>query len=126
VSSARRGELRAPNVKNTTDAALALRESGHMELNRLAIVVTALLLAVSMVIAAGRIASGEESSSSTQVPAPATRSVDAPVVRLGAPRPADSRPPRLLAQPTPPTTVTPRARQARESSSPDDVSGAGG
>jgi hypothetical protein len=124
-----RGELRAPNVKNATEAALALGESGLMELHRVAIAVMALLLAATMVVAAGRIASGDGGSSNIQTAPSAPRSDDAPVVRLGAPRETGATPPRLLSQPTPPATVTPRARQDRgskESNAPDSVSGGAG
>jgi hypothetical protein len=123
------GELRAPNVKNATEAALALRESALMELHRLAITIVALLLAATMVVAAGRIASGDGGSSSVQTPPSASRSGEAPVVRLGTPRESGATPPRLLSQPTPPVSVTPRARQDRqsqESNAPDSVSGGAG
>jgi hypothetical protein len=124
-----RGELLAPNVKNATEAALALRESGLMELHRLAIAVVALLLAATMVVAAGRIASGDGGSSSVQTPRSAPRSDEAPIVRLGTPRESGATPPPLLSQPTPPASVTPRARQDRqsqESNAPDSVSGGAG
>ena len=84
-----------------------------MELHRLAIAVVALLLAATMVIAAGLIASGDRGSSSVQAPTSAPRADGAPVVRLGTPRADGSLPPRLLAQPTPLAGVTPRAREAR-------------
>jgi len=96
-----------------------------MELHRLAIAVMALLLAASMGVAAGRIASGERSSSSPQARTSAARSGQNPVVRLGAPAPIGSTAPALLAQPTPPAQMTPPARQARESSSPESVIGDG-
>jgi hypothetical protein len=123
-----RGELRAPNVKNATEAALALGESWRMELHRVAIAIVALLLAVTMVVAAGRIASGD-GSSSVQMPPAAQRSGDAPVVRLGTPRESGATPPPLISQPTPPASVTPRPRQDRESqesNAPDSVSGGAG
>jgi hypothetical protein len=100
-----------------------------MELHRLAIAVVALLLAATMVIAAGRIASGESGSSSVVTPPSAPRSADAPVVRLGSPRESGATPPRLLSQPTPTAAVTPPARQDRpdqESNAPDSVSGGAG
>jgi hypothetical protein len=115
-------------VKNATEAALALGESGRMELHRLAIAIVALLLAATMVVAAGRIASGDGSSSVQTAPS-APRSDDAPVVHLGTPRESGATPPRLLSQPTPPASVTPRARQDRESqesNAPDSVSGGAG
>jgi len=125
-----RGELRALNVKNATEAALALGESGLMELRRLAIAIVALLLAAMMVVAAGRIASGDGSSSNIPTAPSAPRSDDAPVVRLGTPRETGATtPPPLLSQPTPPASVTPRARQDRESqesNAPDSVSGGAG
>jgi hypothetical protein len=99
-----------------------------MELHRLAIALVGLLLAATMVVAAGRIASGDNSSSA-QPAQSAPRSDDAPVVRLGTPRESGGTPPPLLSQPTPPASVTPRARQDRESqesNTPDSVSpGAG-
>jgi hypothetical protein len=100
-----------------------------MELHRLAFAVMAVLVAVSMMVAVGRIAASYRDSSSVQAPTSTTRSGDAPVVRLGTPRSDGSKPPPLLEQPAPRPDVTPRARQARESSeskSPDSVSvGAG-
>jgi len=97
-----------------------------MELHRLAIAIVAILLAATMVIAAGRIASGEGGSSGIVAP---PRSDDAPVVRLGSPRESGATPPPLLSQPAPPAGVTPPARQDRpnqESNAPDSVSeGAG-
>jgi hypothetical protein len=100
-----------------------------MELHRLAIALVALLLAATMVIAAGRIATGEDGSSSVVTPITAPRSADAPVVRLGSPRESGATPPPLLSQPTPPAGVTPPARQDRpdeESNAPDSVSGDAG
>src|SRR3954454_9481693 len=97
-----------------------------MELHRLAIAVMALLLAASMGVAAGRIASGERSSSSAPVRASAARFGQDHVVRLGAPGPTGSARPALLTQPTPPAEMTLPARQARESSSPESVIGDGG
>jgi hypothetical protein len=124
-----RGELRAPNVKNATEAARALGESGLMQPHRLAIAVVALLLAVTMVVAAGRIAAGDGGSSNIQGAPSAPHSDDAPVVRLGTPRETGATPPPLLSQPIPPAAVTPPARQDRESqesSAPDSVSGGAG
>jgi hypothetical protein len=95
-----------------------------MELHRLAIALVALLLAATMVMAAGRIISGD-GSNSVEAPTSAPRSQDAPVVRLGTPRADGSTPPPLLAQPTPRPDVTPRASDARESSSPESVVGSG-
>jgi hypothetical protein len=99
-----------------------------MELHRLAIAIVALLLAATMVVAVERIASGD-GSSSAQPARSAPRSDDAPVVRLGTPRESGATPPQLLSQPTPPASVTPRARQDRESqesNAPDSVSGGAG
>jgi hypothetical protein len=100
-----------------------------MELHRLPIAVVALLLAATMVLAAGLIASGDSSSSNVRTPRSAPRSDAAPVLRLGTPRESGATPPPLLSQPTPPASVTPRARQDRqsqESDAPDSVSeGAG-
>jgi hypothetical protein len=95
-----------------------------MELSRIAIALVALLLAATVLIAGGRIVSGENSTS-VQAPISAPRSADAPVVQLGTPRADSSTPPPLLEQPTPRPDVTPRASQARESSSPDSVVGGG-
>jgi hypothetical protein len=95
-----------------------------MELHRLAIAVAALLLAATIMVAAGRIVSGG-TSSSVRIPAPAPRAVDAPVLRLGIPRESGATPPPLVSRPTPPASVTPRARQDRrsqESNAPDSVS----
>ena len=64
-----RGELRAVNVKNATEAAAGLRESGHMELHRLAIVLMAVVLAFSLAFAAGQIASSEQRGAKLQPPA---------------------------------------------------------
>jgi hypothetical protein len=94
-----------------------------MELHRLAIAVVALMLAATMVVAAGRIVSGGSGSSNVQAP---SRSDQAPVVRLGTPRESGATPPPLLSQPAQPATVTPRARQdqrSQESNAPDSVSG---
>jgi hypothetical protein len=100
-----------------------------MEPHRLAIAIVALLLAATMVVAAGRIASGDGGSSDIQTAPSTSRSDDAPVVRLGTPRETGATPPPLLSQPTPPASVTPRPRQDRESqesNAPDSVSGGAG
>ena len=100
-----------------------------MELHRLAIALVALLLAATMVFAAGRIAAGEDGSSNAVTPITAPRSADAPVVRLGSPRESGAAPPRLLSQPAPPAGVTPPARQDRpnqQCNAPAPVSGDAG
>lgn len=99
-----------------------------MEPHRLAIAVAALLLASTIVVAAALVASGGGSSSAT-TPSSTPRSGEAPVVRLGTPPEPDPTPPPLVSQPTPPASVTPRARQYRqsqESNAPDAVSGRAG
>jgi hypothetical protein len=99
-----------------------------MELHRLAIAIAVLLLAATMVVAAGRIASGD-GSSRVRTPSSAPRSAEAPVVRLGTPRESGATPPPLVSQPTPPVSVTPRARpdrQSQESNAPNSVSSGAG
>jgi len=103
-----------------------VRESASMELHRLAIAVVALLLAATTAIAAGRIAFGDSRSSNVHAPTSAPSFDGVPAVRLGTPRADGYTPPPLLEPPTPRADVTPRARQARESSSSEPVLGGGG
>jgi hypothetical protein len=79
-----------------------------MELQRLAIVVAAVLLAGSLVFAAGRIAA-DDSTPRLAVPTTAPAG-EAPVLRLGEGSQANSSAP-LLPEPTPAATMTPLTRQ---------------
>jgi hypothetical protein len=79
-----------------------------MELQRLAIVVAAVLLAGSLVFAAGRIAADDN------MPRPAVPTAapgESPVLRLGNGSRAHSSSAPLLPNPTPAATMTPRTRQ---------------
>jgi hypothetical protein len=95
-----------------------------MELQRLTIVVAAVLLAGSLVFAAGRIA--DDGTPRLAVPTTAP-SGEAPVLRLGEGSRAHSSAP-LLPEPTPATTMAPLTRQEggiRESIAAPSVSSNG-
>jgi hypothetical protein len=95
-------------VKNATEAPVALGESALMDLQRLAIVVAAVLLAGSLVFAAGRIAADDNMPRPVPTTAPAG---EAPVLRLGDGSRSHSTSAPLLPTPTPAATLTPRTRQ---------------
>jgi hypothetical protein len=97
-----------------------------MELQRLAIVLAAVLLAGSLAFAAGRIAAEDKMPRPT-VPTSAPAG-EAPVLRLGEGSRAHSSSAPLLPEPTPAATMTPRARQdggAQESNAAPNVSSHG-
>jgi hypothetical protein len=100
-----------------------------MELHRLAIVVTAVVLAFSIAFAAGQIASSEQRPAKLHPPPSTMLSGDQPVLRLGEGTRARSSSAPPIGTPRPPLTARPplvETPKSRESSDPEIVSGSGG